>query len=73
MLPDRDQEIVYSHAHTYLPSSAIKVDDSPIRNLAYNQRYTRQDNRNVRAATDTTITIAIMCRYHYYSARYFDS
>lgn len=73
MLPDRDQEIAYSHARTYLPSSAIKVDDSPIRNLTYNQRHTRQGNRNIRAAADTTVTTAIMSRYHYYSARYFDS
>lgn len=30
----RDQ-IEYSHARAYLPSSAIKVNDSPIRNLVY--------------------------------------
>lgn len=53
----------------YLPSSAIKVDDSPIRNLAC----ISGTRGNVRAAAVTTITTAIMFRYHYYSARYFDS
>lgn len=57
-----------SHARTYLPSSAIKVD-SPIRNLAYISGI----QGNVRAVIVTTITTAIMCRYHYYSAHYFDS
>jgi len=58
MLPDRSKKSSYSHAHTYLPSSAIKVDDSPIRNLAY----ISGTRGNVRAATVTTVT-SYYCHY----------
>lgn len=67
--PESRSEIEYSHTRTYFPLSAIKVDDSPIRNLMY----ISGTRGNVRAAAVTTVTTAIMYRYHYYSARYFDS